>query len=68
MTPQKKIEKATGDLIAAGYTKFEDDGSFDPAIHAVRTDGPWPPLCRNQPGATEMDRWNGSAWIRVPQP
>ncbi len=68
MKPQGKIEKATGDLIAAGFTKFEGDGSFNAAVHAVREDVPWPPLCRNQPGATEMHRWNGTAWVKVPQP
>jgi len=68
MKAQGKIEKATGDLIAAGFTSFEADGSFDPATQAVREDVPWPPMCRKQPGATEMHRWNGSAWELVPQP
>ena len=68
MKPQGKIEKATGDLVAAGYTDFKNDGSFNAATHDVRQDVPWPPFCRKQPGATQMHRWNGSAWVTVPQP
>lgn len=63
-----KIEKSTGALLAAGFCDFKNDGSFDAATHEIIPNAPHPPKCKGQPGETTMDRWNGSAWVTVPQP
>jgi len=62
------IETATGDLLRAGYCIFDDDGSFDGANETERTDCPHPPKVRGDVNETQMDRWNGTAWVEVAQP
>ena len=64
------IDQATGDLLRAGSCDFSNDGSLDPVTEAYRTDVPDVAFVRNDPeeSVTEMHRWDGGAFILVPQP
>lgn len=62
------VETATGDLIRAGYTDFENDGTFDPLTETYLTNVPVPAFVRRIGRGGRMHRWNGSSWALVPQP
>lgn len=62
------IETVTGDAIKAGYCDFENDGSFDAANWDMRSDGPRDAKLKGDPSQSQMDRWNGAAWVLVAQP
>lgn len=62
------IETATGDLLRSGYCDFTNDGAFNGGTETERTDVPHPAKTRGDADETNMDRWNGSAWVEVAQP
>jgi len=62
------IETSSGDLLRAGYSDFLNDGSFDSGTETYKTDVPIPAKVKYQSGETQMNRWNGSAWVLVSQP
>jgi len=59
------IETATGDLLRAGFSDFENDGSFDGATETFVTNVPSPFYIRGNGNNGVYHRWNGSAWIEV---
>jgi len=59
------IEKATGDLLRAGFCDFEHDGSFDSDLEEIREDVPFPGKARGDPDFQTFHRWTGIAWIEV---
>lgn len=61
------IETATGDLLRAGSSDFENDGSFDAGTETYKTDVPVPAKIKFGDDAN-MHRWNGSAWVEVAAP
>lgn len=62
MTQNGVIEKATGDLLRAGFCDFSSDGAFDASVEECRSDVPFPAVSR---GNAAWHRWTGSAWILV---
>ncbi len=68
MTQCGVIETSTGDLLKAGFCDFVNDGSFDATTQTHRTDVPHPGKVRGDTEWEQMHRWNGSAWVEVPQP
>ena len=61
------IETSTGDLLRAGFSDFENDGSFDGGTETFRTDVPFPAKIRGDQDNSVMQRWTGSEWIEVAQ-
>jgi hypothetical protein len=62
------IDTATGDLLRCGYCDFENDGSFNPVVEAIRNDAPEvSPVMRVGESGT-YKRWNGTVWVDVAQP
>lgn len=64
---QGRIEDATGDLIACGFSDFDASGELK-AGETQRTDVPIGALVRGQEDETQMHNWNGSAYVLVVQP
>ena len=62
------IETATGDLLRAGFCDFATDGSFNPGTETIRTDVPRPAMIRRSGAPGDHRRWDGGAWVLVPQP
>ena len=60
------IKTATGDLLRAGYTDFSTSPDFDEGTESYRTDVLVPALPRRPGMGGNMHRWNGAAWIEVP--
>ena len=61
------INKATGDLIRSGFTDFSTDGSLDSVKEEVVTDLPHPSSVRRSGEKLDMDRWDGSKWVKKKQ-
>ncbi len=62
------IETSSGDLLRAGRSDFENDGSFDAGTETYKTDVPVPPTIRKAGASGNFDRWNGSVWVEIAQP
>ena len=62
------IDKITGELLRSGFTDFSADGSVDPAKQEVVSDLPHPSSVRREGEKEDMDRWDGSAWVKKKQP
>lgn len=59
------IETSTGDLLRAGYSDFENDGSFNSETESYRTDVPEDAVEKDPYKLNQYSRWNGSAWETV---
>ena len=59
------IETASGDLLRAGWGVDFNDAAFDPGTQSIRTDVPFPGHLKGG-GNANMHRWNGAAWVEVP--
>jgi len=59
------IETATGDLIRAGFSDWENDGDFDSDNESYRTDVPCPFYVKGKQDLDKFHRWNGSAWVEI---
>ncbi len=59
------IDTATGNLLRAGYTDFENDGSFDPATETVVVTDPIPDIQLDAEGGTTVTHFDGFAFSVV---
>ena len=61
------IITSTGDLLRAGFSDFQNDGTFDSGTESYRTDVPMGAKTKGNPDNADFHRWNGSAWVLITQ-
>jgi hypothetical protein len=67
MLPYKGVIKtATGELLRAGRTVFENDGSFNPT-ETIVNNPPFPPKTRMLPFFNTVDYFIDNEWTEQPK-